>query len=64
MGKSVHKSSGLWITGRNYEPSMCDCDIPPWERCPHSADWAAPELTQADLEPWQQSHLWEIANEA
>jgi hypothetical protein len=24
------------VIGINYVPSNCDCDIPPWELCPHS----------------------------
>lgn len=31
--------AGKEMMGSAYQPSGCDCDIPPWEPCPHSFPW-------------------------
>lgn len=36
----VRVMHGQAIVGRDYKPSGCDCNVPPWEVCPHSFPWA------------------------
>jgi len=50
----IDMKSGVWITGKDYVESDCQCDVPPWEEC---------ECTAPKIEPEQLQHLREIVTE-